>query len=384
MKVTNFKKVLDYILVIILISMVMIAILEAASFFTISIYQNMYPSTKSMEPKYQNGNYWIEYDKCSEESLYSPFVYYIPPSNFHGEYINTDKYSRRMTWNLPESINKNIIDIFCFGGSTMWGEGSRDNYTIASYLSKNLSNRGYPTRIINFGVEGYTNSQELMRLLLELRNGNIPDIVIFYDGNNDIRTAYDNAIVGGPYDSNKWKAEFGHTNNPKQYIIDYCYQNSYTIKLIKGGLRKLFDIDIDTNETKIQGNVSEEICKAYFNNIRIIKTLGKEYGFKPYFFWQPTLYTKSYLSEDEKKLASGDDDKWAIFIKITYNYVRSRINSSNNLNVYDICNCFDEINDSIYLDDVHTTEEGNKIVANRIAESLIPILDCTNCTRKMV
>ncbi len=376
MKVGNSIKALDKILIVLIISMAMLVILEGASYSIITVYQYLNLSSNESKYQFQNNSYWNEYYNCTSQSVYSPYVDYLPPLNFSGQYVNTDKNFRRTTWNSPRIFNKSSTNIFCFGGSTMWGYGSKDNYTIASYLSKNLYAKGYPAKIINFGVEGYTSTQELARLLLELRNGDAPDIVIFYDGYNDIRCAFYDGTIGGPWDLNERKAEFNYMNNPMQFIINYCYQNSYTIKLIKGGLKKFFGVDFsamvpDGPGSKIK---SEEISKEYFGNIRIIQDLGKAYGFKTYFFLQPVLFTKKYISANEKETLRSIDAEYANFFNIRYNYIRSKITLSNATNIYYIGDVFDGTNATIYMDAVHTSEDGNRIIANRIAYYLIPKL----------
>ncbi|MER3445854.1 MAG: hypothetical protein C4291_03015 [Candidatus Dadabacteria bacterium] len=77
-----------------------------------------------------------------------------------------------------------------FGGSTMWGTEARDDFTIPSILSKKLWRRGIRCDIVNFSGSGYVSTQEVIALLIELQRGNIPNLVIFYDGINDTYSAY--------------------------------------------------------------------------------------------------------------------------------------------------------------------------------------------------
>ena len=57
------------------------------------------------------------------------------------------------------------IRIFAFGGSTMWGEGSRDDYTIPSWLQRFIYQTPYRVRITNFGEDAYVSTQESDLLL---------------------------------------------------------------------------------------------------------------------------------------------------------------------------------------------------------------------------
>ena len=64
----------------------------------------------------------------------------------------------------------------------MWGEGARDDYTIPSWLQRFIYQTTYRARITNFGQEAYVSTQEVLVLFEQFQKGNIPDIVIFYDG----------------------------------------------------------------------------------------------------------------------------------------------------------------------------------------------------------
>ncbi len=98
--------------------------------------------------------------------------------------------------------------IFAFGGSAIWGEGVRDDYTIPSWLQRFLDQTAYRTQITNFGQEGYVSTQEMIVLFEQLQKGNIPDIVIFYDGFNDAGSAMGNGVAGSSYDERNRRTEF--------------------------------------------------------------------------------------------------------------------------------------------------------------------------------
>ena len=60
----------------------------------------------------------------------------------------------RATWNPPPRNGADDpppVRLFTFGGSTMRGWGARDDYTIASYLSELLDEKGYPAEVTNHG-----------------------------------------------------------------------------------------------------------------------------------------------------------------------------------------------------------------------------------------
>jgi len=106
--------------------------------------------------------------------------YHWRRGSFDGKAVSIDNDSIRKTIKSP---NDNAKKVFMFGGSTTWGTGTPDRYTIASYLQKLL---GEEFDVYNFGETAFVSVQELNLLLENLSNGFIPDIVIFYDGVNDV------------------------------------------------------------------------------------------------------------------------------------------------------------------------------------------------------
>ena len=98
---------------------------------------------------------------------------------FQGETINIGgRYAQRQTINNGRDKSKKA---YFFGGSTMWGMGVRDDGTIPSEFA---AAAGFWSE--NFGEDAYTAHQGLMLLVQLLQDGHRPDIVVFYDGVNDV------------------------------------------------------------------------------------------------------------------------------------------------------------------------------------------------------
>jgi hypothetical protein len=98
---------------------------------------------------------------------------------FHGETINIGgPYAQRLTINQGTDKSKKV---YFFGGSTMWGLGVRDDFTIPSEFA---AVTGIWSE--NFGEWGYTAHQSLMLLVQLIQDGHRPDVVVFYDGINEV------------------------------------------------------------------------------------------------------------------------------------------------------------------------------------------------------
>jgi hypothetical protein len=116
---------------------------------------------------------------------YWPFTEYRP-SDFTSPYVNQRGWLR--TSYQPEGDPATMPRVWMFGGSTTWGEGQRDQYTIASWISRIAEEEGTPLRIDNYGQRGWTHYQEMILYDQQLALRTPPDLAIFYDGLNEITT----------------------------------------------------------------------------------------------------------------------------------------------------------------------------------------------------
>jgi hypothetical protein len=96
-----------------------------------------------------------------------------------GRMLNIDDEGNRITSNNSDFP----ISVFDFyGGSTTWGWGVSDANTIPSRFAR-IAKKIFAR---NFGQQAYNSRQELNYLLNNVVRGQIGDVVIFYDGINDV------------------------------------------------------------------------------------------------------------------------------------------------------------------------------------------------------
>ncbi|MDQ7026245.1 MAG: hypothetical protein Q9P44_11900, partial [Anaerolineae bacterium] len=135
-------------------------------------------------------DFWQE--QAQTRVRWSPYTYWVV-DEFQGNYINIDSNGIRFTPNYETNDSQSI---FVFGGSTVWGEGARDAYTIPSHLARLLNENGIPQIVTNFGQTGYVSTQDAIWFQLQLTQGNVPDIAIFYQGFNDTLSAWGQNLTG--------------------------------------------------------------------------------------------------------------------------------------------------------------------------------------------
>jgi hypothetical protein len=164
--------------ILLLNTIVILVCLELAAAVTIKIL-DQFPSTPAPEtqlPYYRSQvwskEYWREFDKA-QSSMYVPCT------------INISEDGIRLT--PGANCTPGSYKVFTFGGSTMWGWGTPDWGTIPAYLQAGLESlREEPVCVVNFGEVAYVSTHDLIELMIQLRSGNVPDLVIFYDGLNDV------------------------------------------------------------------------------------------------------------------------------------------------------------------------------------------------------
>jgi lysophospholipase L1-like esterase len=357
---------------------------------------------------------WIE-DYVKSDSLlrprWHPYVYFLP-APLRTKYINIDDAGLRSTWNQAEAKHhsgKRPVRIFMFGGSTMWGYGARDDYTIPSRLSAILARRGIKdVEVTNFGQIGYVSTQEALALFEQLREDNVPDIAVFYDGINDTFAAWQSGTPGIPDDEYNREREFGLLDNWEGYDSDrvvYVYRYvkyevpvlvlqsplGRTLKDIAkaccGRFYQLFRVSVlkgidnpldsmSSNESTPAG-LPRKVVDYYLSNLRLVNESGKQLGFETLAYWQPTVYSREDVYPSERKYAQpwpGEEE----FFVATYRYARAAANRAavdHRLPLQDLSGALNGVGRPCFFDDLHITETCNELIAARIAADVIPLIE---------
>jgi len=298
---------------------------------------------------------------------------------FAGKYINVDADGFRRTWRNPQAPPGAVpFRIFALGGSTMWGVGARDDFTIASLLAKLLAEQapGLDISVTNFGEYGYVSTQELLTLELELQKGNVPDLVIFYDAINDVFSAFQNRVAGKPQNELQRRLDF---ENRPLAIANRAFTESQAFKPLFWWVQRRAFGDVAAGRTsEQQGILARDTVKIYASNLAIVSALGERYRFESLFYWQPVIFTKLRPSEDERKtLASENVSKQRDLFLSTYAIVRNEGELGRNPRFHDIQDIFGDDPRSVFIDAYHISEAGNEIIARRILEDLMKLLPPT-------
>jgi lysophospholipase L1-like esterase len=330
-------------------------------------------------------DYYVEHHAANAQ--WKPYVYWRREP-FRGEYINVDNDGIRLTTAAKPRppASGTPVKIFMFGGSTLWGTGARDTYTIPSILQKELQDRGAACEVINFAEGGYVSTQEVITLLLQLQRGHVPDVVVFYDGVNDTYSAYQQNVAGWPQNEFNRVREFNLSNPEKtrqrrQMVVQDVASGLATVRLLKGLLRRsgvrsqsVAAPQPSTSPAWESESLPRDVLTTYLGNIELVKALSEHYRFKYLFYWQPTIFQKTNLTDYER----GQRDEvrgFEPFFQKTYDVVRqSGIAEKKEHSFHDLSLIFADMREPVYVDWHHLGESGNAIIARRMAKDVQAIL----------
>ena len=249
-------------------------------------------------------------------------------------------------YTFPANSNTKGYKVLVLGGSTsdpwcgpvkLWCEILRDI----------CQEQGYNVEIITGGVMGYASAQELEKLVRDGINLNV-DLVISYSGANDI------------YD----RGEYPFLN---LFQLDVCTifdDKEKGLKSSRGLKRK---------------NVNP--YDEWLQNERMMHGLLNEFQIPFLAVYQPVLWSKGgkkYIDEiiKEKLHRSTivDTESYETAIKNAKNaHANIKYDAQETEWLYDFSTIFDN-EPGVYMDVVHCTEKGNKIIAEQIFELLKTVL----------
>ena len=283
------------------------------------------------------------------------------------------KDNRRVTTDQPSVFERKV---HVFGGSTVFGRGSTDYFTIPSILQREFNKKNYKTKVINHGFSTLVASQQLQRLLkIPIKKD---DIVIFYDGANDVvqREIYQkpNGTIIGYNQNNKLGFFFSNLRN-------FLAQNSKiyaSLAKIKRNLRGEITPK-EISKCKIDNFNRIEFQKkwaTYYDTLINAKNYTVSSGGVFYHFLQPTLNFHLLKKSDYKYLkAIGEtNDSSLCFLELVtdhyknlnYSY-KERSHKFNGLSLSEIFIKSALKNPGYYfLNFVHITPHGTKLVADFI------------------
>ena len=288
---------------------------------------------------------------------------------YNGETIYIDDRGVRRTYR-DESASPDRVIAF-FGGSTMWGSGADDDRTIPSdFIKLNPEYVGY-----NFGESGYVAHQSLNLLLERYFEGFRPDVVVFYDGANDVWSKCQYQLR--PYshwreaeirstlrDARAVRAERGATNSEVALALVQPLRSFVEkVRRVSG----TEDAEASFYDCHKKPEKAAQIARVLLSDWLLVKNLVESYGGTFVAILQPVIYF-SDTKTDHLKLSEA--------LKWQYETVYPLIIRMMNREFPELADNFMDLrhvldrDEYFYIDWCHVSPNGNQLIAARISQGI--------------
>ena len=166
--------------------------------------------------------------------------------------------------------------------------------------ARKLHERGLNVEIKNLAELGYVSTQELIGLIRELQEGYRPDVVIFYDGVNDTTSALLSGEAGLTTNEINRRREFNLLQSPRRLagiLAEKLLVESGSYRLARALRSRLGQRTATSDLEPLRGFDAPPGCRSWPIGMpptsKSLETLARGYGFRPLFFWQPTIFNKT-------------------------------------------------------------------------------------------
>lgn len=270
-----------------------------------------------------------------------------------GRYLTWTDGVRR-SWAPDDAPCRPTLDVWMLGGSAGFGTGQRDEHTLASELARIAWEDGYRLRIQNRAIPGDVAWVEQRRLELALASGvTAPDLVVFYDGFNDVRAS-------------RWAYEAGFDVEGRLLALtdrDLVPVLGHLVEEERDGRRVVVADAVDINARPVESDedVATVVDAAAFQ-YRTADDLSRRFledrGIAVARFFQPNV--------DTRDPAVGDDFPGTDVGRRLMDQMRRDLPPG----TVDLGDVFDDDSRPYFADDVHTDEAANVPLAESMWRSL--------------
>ncbi len=316
--------------------------------------------------------FWREFEQANKVTYHQYVLWRRAP--YHGEMLSIDQDGVRRTLHTQCNQDEKTFTIWMFGDSVMWGAGAPDEETIPSYVARDYEKAGKPVCIVNYAEKGWSNTQETIGLIEQLKHAaRKPDVVLFYDGGTEAFAAYQSGRADVHSNYNSFKNFLDNWGASQKAGFSYLEQTNTYRLLEKIAAKAPFHNKKDATPRPARDTeaLSAAVVANYAQNMDIVSLLAKQYGFRAIFAWYPNLAVgHKELTPYEQQVLSMEYQKFpdlGAMYQATYQKGRELKNSD----FYYLGDLLDNQKSSLYMGISHLKPEGNEIVADRLFDILV-------------
>jgi|GEM_PF-1923791 len=284
----------------------------------------------------------------------------------------------------PEGVFRIIV----LGSSAAWAAGAPPyEETFAGVAQSQLKSLlpGANVEVINASQAGYNSTQELLLLEFEALDYS-PDLVLFFDGYNDLQMALlaDENLQGGTY----WDVPYNYYSMEKKIVALPLTWETSLLELmkkshlmarvsafLKGGDAEKGRRPLTLAERRKGGLAAIE---KYRENLELAFAICKQSGVKAAVAVQPTLTIGKNISDQEEKFVAGRPDQQPLKL-ITELYpalvdAAKRAAQRHDALFWDLTPVFHDHPDPVYADSCNYNRKGHLIIGQELARRILPYL----------
>jgi len=244
-----------------------------------------------------------------------------------------------------------------------------------------------PVAVSNMAQNAHTTTQEVIELMLQLRSGNVPDFVVFYDGFNDVWAAYESGIAGVHHSFDVITARIEgreDTASAGSFVQDlFSESNTWLLltSLRERGVLSTSDLPPVLRTYEMLGvdrdSLAGEVAEICLQNYSLVRQMGMAYGFECLFVWQPVIWcSDKELTEHELEISRGSYEFYpagadsALTGLLCETYDAYRRSMPDTVHYSTLVPVFDDIPEEIYTDHtgVHVSAYANGLIAAELLD----------------
>ncbi|MBN1493331.1 MAG: hypothetical protein JW938_04220 [Candidatus Omnitrophica bacterium] len=262
--------------------------------------------------------------------------------------------------------------VFMLGGSTVFNQ-------ITEPLESLFKRNGFDNvEVYNYGVVSSVSGMALARLVFEILDRS-PDIVIMYNGGNDIMDGYmEQTRPGYPFNYVVYEHNplLYHNLDKYNWLMLLLYRSNLFRYALRNRYVKLY-LTPHTDDRAppwMSEEWKEAVAMNYVNNIIKAHKISAAFSSDMVTFLQPLIYFKNELVGPETSIEPNTSE-----VRDYVYEMREKITSKANVareidgvNFVDLSNTFKANKDIIFKDFIHIEPEANLIIARAIYDVIMP------------
>jgi lysophospholipase L1-like esterase len=289
--------------------------------------------------------------------------------------IHVDAGGIRRSYEPRIAAGVRPVEVYFFGGSTMWGEYARDEHTMPSEVARMAEADGIPVHVVNYGESGWVSWQEALLFIQLAESGVRPDVAVFLDGFNDVLTAgfrashdEESAVPWGPAQVPS-NLLFGGQITPEMSLRTGLDHNSALTRIERGFIPPDPEL-VPPEEFRSTEETVADAVRTLTMSANVESRTAEAYGVVRAAFIQPAINTRHPMPDGDRPL-SEEGPFGGREMARRYDGFLAAFHDPRFVRITD---AYEGIAQPIMIDEVHTNEVGYRAVAAAIYRHIAPQL----------